>query len=97
MGDEEDQEAPFQELDGNQLVEKTAWVRLFVREATKRARNDRGSSGRADSVYQRAESKLGITQASAMQPRPPAARETPKSRKPENVLVRQYDTKRPGR
>ena len=36
MGDEEDQEAPFQELDGNQLVEKTAWVRLFVREARKR-------------------------------------------------------------
>ena len=36
MGDEEDQEAPFQELDGNQLAEKTAWVRLFVREARKR-------------------------------------------------------------
>jgi hypothetical protein len=36
MGDEEDQEAPFQELDGNQLAEKTAWLRLFVREATKR-------------------------------------------------------------
>ena len=36
MGDEEDQEAPFQELDGNQLAEKTAWVRLFLREARKR-------------------------------------------------------------
>ena len=36
MGDEEDQEAPFQELDGNQLAEKTAWLRLFVREASKR-------------------------------------------------------------
>ena len=36
MGDEEDQEAPFQELDGNQLAEKTAWVRLFIREARKR-------------------------------------------------------------
>ena len=36
MGDEEDQEAPFQELDGNQLAEKTAWLRLFIREARKR-------------------------------------------------------------
>ena len=40
MGDEEDdqddQETPFHEMDGNQLAEKTAWVRLFLREARKR-------------------------------------------------------------
>ena len=34
--DEEDQETPFQVLDANQLAEKTAWVRLFIREANKR-------------------------------------------------------------
>jgi hypothetical protein len=33
MGDEEDQETPFEEMDGYQLAEKTAWVRLFLREA----------------------------------------------------------------
>ena len=36
MGDEEDQETPFEEMDGHQLAEKTAWVRLFIREASKR-------------------------------------------------------------
>jgi hypothetical protein len=36
MGDEEDQETPFEEMDGHQLAEKTAWVRLFLREAGKR-------------------------------------------------------------
>ena len=36
MDDEEDQETPFQEMDGHQLAEKTAWVRLFIREASKR-------------------------------------------------------------
>ena len=36
MGDEEDQETPFEEMDGHQLAEKTAWVRLFLREARKR-------------------------------------------------------------
>ena len=36
MGDEEDQETPFEEMDGHQLAEKTAWVRLFLREASKR-------------------------------------------------------------
>ena len=36
MGDEEDQETPFEEMDGHQLAEKTAWVRLFLREANKR-------------------------------------------------------------
>jgi hypothetical protein len=36
MNDEEDQETPFQVLDANQLAEKTAWVRLFIREARKR-------------------------------------------------------------
>ena len=36
MNDEEDQETPFQEIDGHQLAEKTAWVRLFIREASKR-------------------------------------------------------------
>ena len=36
MGDQEDQETPFQEMDAHQLAEKTAWVRLFIREAYKR-------------------------------------------------------------
>jgi hypothetical protein len=36
MGDEEDQETPFEEMDGHQLAEKTAFVRLFLREARKR-------------------------------------------------------------
>ena len=36
MGDEEDQETPFEEMDGHQLAEKTAWVRFFLREASKR-------------------------------------------------------------
>jgi hypothetical protein len=36
MGDQEDQETPFQEMDGHQLAAKTAWVRVFIREANKR-------------------------------------------------------------
>ena len=36
MGDEEDQETPFEEMDAHQLAAKTAWVRLFIREARKR-------------------------------------------------------------
>jgi hypothetical protein len=36
MNDEEDQETPFHVLDAHQLAEKTAWVRLFIREARKR-------------------------------------------------------------
>jgi hypothetical protein len=36
MGDEEEQETPFQEMEAHQLAEKTAWVRLFIREAHKR-------------------------------------------------------------
>ena len=41
MGDEDDQESPFpespfQEMDAQQLAAKTAWVRLFIREANKR-------------------------------------------------------------
>ena len=36
MGDEEDQETPFQEMDAQQLAEKTAWVKLFLRQASKR-------------------------------------------------------------
>ena len=36
MGDEEDQETPFEEMDGHQLAAKTAWVRFFIREASKR-------------------------------------------------------------
>ena len=36
MGDEEDQETPFQEMDAHQLAAKTAWVRFFIREAGKR-------------------------------------------------------------
>jgi hypothetical protein len=34
MDDEEDQETPFQEMDAPQLAAKTAWVRLFIREAS---------------------------------------------------------------
>jgi hypothetical protein len=36
MSDDEDQETPLEEMDGNQLAEKTAWVRLFLHEASKR-------------------------------------------------------------
>ena len=37
MGDdEEDQETPFQEMDAHQLAAKTAWVKFFLREASKR-------------------------------------------------------------
>ena len=36
MGDEEDRETLFEEMDGHQLAEKTAWVRLFLREARRR-------------------------------------------------------------
>jgi hypothetical protein len=36
MGDEKDREFPFKEMDAQQLAEKTAWVRLFIREARKR-------------------------------------------------------------
>ena len=36
MGDEEDQETLFQEMDSHQLAAKTAWVKLFLREASKR-------------------------------------------------------------
>jgi hypothetical protein len=36
MGDAEDQETPFEEMNGHQLAEKTAWVRLFLHEAGKR-------------------------------------------------------------
>jgi hypothetical protein len=35
MGDQEDQETPFHEMDGHQLAAKTAWVRVFIREANK--------------------------------------------------------------
>jgi hypothetical protein len=34
--DEEDQETPFQDMDAQQLAETTAWLRLFVRQASKR-------------------------------------------------------------
>jgi hypothetical protein len=36
MNDEEDQGPPFREMDAQQLAEKTAWLRLFVRQASKR-------------------------------------------------------------
>ena len=36
MDDEEDQETPFQEMDAHQLAVETAWVRLFLREASTR-------------------------------------------------------------
>ena len=36
MGDQDDQETPFEEMDAHQLAAKTAWVRFFIREAGKR-------------------------------------------------------------
>jgi hypothetical protein len=37
MSDEEDHKTPFDGMDAQQLAEKTAWVKLFIREARKRA------------------------------------------------------------
>ena len=66
MGDEEDKETIFQE------AARTAWVRVFIREASKRGYpienivallDEPGltveDANRADSVYQRAKAKLG--------------------------------------
>jgi hypothetical protein len=36
LGDEEEQETLFKEMDSHQLAAKTAWVQLFLREASKR-------------------------------------------------------------
>ena len=36
MGDKKDRETPFEEMDAQQLAEKTAWMKLFIREARKR-------------------------------------------------------------
>ena len=36
MGDQDDQETPLEEMDAHQLAAKTAWVRFFIREASKR-------------------------------------------------------------
>jgi hypothetical protein len=36
VGDKKDRETPFEEMDAQQLAEKTAWVKLFIREARKR-------------------------------------------------------------
>jgi hypothetical protein len=36
MGDQDDQETPFEQMDAHQLAAKTAWVRFFIREASKR-------------------------------------------------------------
>jgi hypothetical protein len=36
MGDKKDRETPFDEIDAEQLAEKTAWVKLFIRETRKR-------------------------------------------------------------
>ena len=33
ISDEQDHETPFDEMDAQQLAEKTAWVKLFIREA----------------------------------------------------------------
>jgi hypothetical protein len=70
MGDEEDQETLFEEMD-HQLAEKTAWVRLFLREARRRGYSiedvgalldDLGiTASRADSVYQRAKAELALS------------------------------------
>jgi hypothetical protein len=44
MGDEEDQETPLEQMDACRLAAKTASVRLFIREASKRATRLRISS-----------------------------------------------------
>ena len=36
MGDKKARKTPFKEMDAEQLAEKTAWVKLFIREARKR-------------------------------------------------------------
>jgi hypothetical protein len=36
MRDQEDQETPFQGMDAPQLAAKTAWLTVFIREASKR-------------------------------------------------------------
>ena len=36
MADEEDQETLFRDMDSHQLAAKTAWVKIFLREASKR-------------------------------------------------------------
>ena len=36
MGDEEDEETLFNEMDARQLAAKTAWVKFFIREASNR-------------------------------------------------------------
>jgi hypothetical protein len=36
MGDEEDEETLFEQMDARQLAAKTAWVKFFIREASKR-------------------------------------------------------------
>ena len=36
MGNQKDQKTLFQEMDSHQLAAKTAWVKLFLREASKR-------------------------------------------------------------
>jgi hypothetical protein len=36
MGDEGDEETLFEEMDARQLAAKTAWVKFFIREASKR-------------------------------------------------------------
>jgi hypothetical protein len=36
MGGDDDQETPFQEMDGRRMAAKTAWVKMFLREAGQR-------------------------------------------------------------
>jgi len=36
MGDEEHEETLFEQMDARQLAAKTAWVKFFIREASKR-------------------------------------------------------------
>ena len=36
ISDEEDHDTPFDEMGAQQLAEKTAWMKLFIREARKR-------------------------------------------------------------
>ena len=69
MGDEEDEETLFNEIDARQLAAKTAWVKFFISEASNRGytREDiialldepgmtGGSCSRGNSVRQTAES-----------------------------------------
>ena len=48
MGDQEDQETSLQEMDAPQLAAETAWLRVFIREASKRGHTRENIMGLLD-------------------------------------------------